>query len=340
MSTCRTVLLSVFVVPALALAQSSNIDLFSFVMQDAQLVAGANVTSAKNSPFGQYVLSQIPMGEKYLQGFITETGIDPRSDVTEVVAAWNGAPNTNGHWLIAAHGTFSQSIPTIEVNVLKNGGTITRLPGVDLIEMAQPGMSSPVANVCIALFTDGFTDLFGDCTSVYAAVQFGASSAGPESSVAMKGRQLRAQEDIWFASVVPVSEFSSLLPGSSASSGSPLSGVLKSKLLLAIQQISGGAKFPSAAQGSGAQFSAELLLDSPQDATSLLNVLNFVVGLLQMNTSNIPAGASIVALLGNLQASVNGSTLNVGLNVPESTLEQLFQQVGQLAMNHVAVPAR
>jgi hypothetical protein len=152
----------------------------------------------------------------------------------------------------------------------------------------------------------------------------------------MKGRQLRAQDDIWFSSVVPVSEFSSLLPASDTGAGSPLSGVLKSKLLLAIQQISGGANFPSAAQGSGAQFSAELLLDSAQDATSLLNVLNFVVGLLQMNTGNIPAGGSLVALLGNLETSVSGSTLNVGLNVPESTLEQLFQQVGQLAVNHVA----
>ncbi len=340
MSTCRTVLLSVFVVPALALAQSSNIDLFSFVMADAQLVAGVHVDSAKNSPFGQYVLSQIPMGEKYLQGFVTETGIDPRSDITEVVAAWNGAPNANGQWVIGAHGAFSTSLETLEVNALKNGATITRLAGVDLLTMGQAGMNSPDANVCIALFTDGLTDVIGDCTSVQAAIQFGASSSGPESGVAMKGRQLRAQQDIWFASVVPVSEFSGLLPAGSASSGSPLSGVLKSKLLLAIQEISGGVKFPSAAQGSGAEFSAALLLDSPQDATSLLNVLNFVVGLLQMNTSNIPAGGSILALLGNLQASVSGSTLNVDLNVPESTLEQLFQQVGQLAMNHVAVPAR
>jgi hypothetical protein len=340
MSTVKTVLFSALTLPALALAQSSNIDLFSFVMADAQLVAGVHVDSAKNSPFGQYVLSQLPMGEKYLQGFETETGISPLSDVTEVLAAWNGAPNAKGQWLIAAHGTFTQSIPTIEVNLLKNGGTITRLPGVDVIEMAQPGMNPQEANVCIALFTDGFTDIIGDCTSVNAAIQFGASSSGPESSVAMKGRQLRAQEDIWFASVVPVSEFSSLLPGSTSGSGSPLSGVLKSKLLLAIQQISGGVKFPSAAQGSGAQVTAAILLDSPQDATSLLNVLNFVVGLLQMNTSNIPAGGSIVALLSNLETSVSGSTLNVGLNVPESTLEQLFQQVGQLAMNHVAVPAR
>ena len=92
MRTCRTALLSAIAIPALALAQSSNVDLFSFVMADAQLVAGANVDSARNSPFGQFVLSQIPIGEKYLQGFMTETGIDPLSDVTEVVAAWNGAP--------------------------------------------------------------------------------------------------------------------------------------------------------------------------------------------------------------------------------------------------------
>ena len=337
MATIRNTLLAALAVPALALAQSSNIDLFSFVMQDAQLIAGANVTSAKNSPFGQYALSQIPMGEKYLQGFETETGINPLSDVTEVLAAWNGAPNANGHWVIAAHGSFIQSIPAIEVNVLKNGGTITRLPGVDIIEVAQPGMNSPAANVCIGLFTDGFTDLIGDCTSVHAAIQFGAATSGPGSSLAITAQQLRTQKDAWFASVVPLSEFSGLLPASATGSGSPLSGVLKSKLLLAIHQISGGVKFPTAAEGSGAQFSAEVLLDSPQDATSLLNVVNFIVGLLQMNTGSVPpAAAGFVSLLAGLETSVNGSTLNVALNVPESTLEQLFQQVSQLAMNHAA----
>jgi hypothetical protein len=336
MSTVKTVLFSALAVPTLALAQSSNIDLFSFVMADAQLVAGAHVDTAKSSPFGQFVLSQIPTGEKYLEGFVTETGIDPRSDLTEVVAAWNGAPNANGHWLIGAHGTFSQSIETMEVNALKNGGTITRLPGVDLISMGQPGINPQEANVCIGLFTDGFTDVVGDCTSVQAAIQFGASSSGPASSVAMKARELRAQKDLWFASAVPVSEFSSLLPGSVAGSASPLSGVLKSKLLLAIQQISGGVKFPSASEGSGAQFSAELMLDSPQDATSLLNVLNFVVGLVQMNTGSVPAGAGFASLLGNLQASVSGSTINVGLNAPEASLEQIFLQMGQLAANHVS----
>jgi hypothetical protein len=340
MSTCRTVLLSAIAIPALALAQSSNIDLFSFLMADAQLVAGANVTSAKSSPFGQFVLSRIPMGQKYLQSFEIETGIDPLTDVSELVAAWNGAPNAQAQWLIAAHGAFSASIETIEVNAMKNGATITRLPGVDLLQMAQPGSNSPEANICIALFTDGFTDLAGDCTSVQAAIQFGASSSGPGSSVAMLARRLRAQEDIYFASVVPLSQFSNALPAGNAASASPLSGVLKSKLFLAIQEISGGVKFPSTTQGSGAQFSAALLMDSPQDAASLLNVLNFLVGLLQTNIGNAPAAASLMSLLGNLQASVSGSTLNVGLNIPESSLELLFQQVGQLAANHASSPTR
>jgi hypothetical protein len=340
MATIRNTLLAALAVPVFALAQSSNIDLFSFVMPDAELIAGAHVDSAKNSPFGQYVLSQIPMGEKYLQGFVNETGIDPRSDLTEVVAAWNGAPSANGHWLIGAHGAFSASIETIEVNALKNGATIKRLPGVDLLALGQSGINPQAANVCIALFTDGFTDVIGDCTSVPAAIEFGMSSSGPASSIAMTAQQLRAQQDFWFASVVPVSEFSSLLPGSATGIGSTLAGALKSKLFLSIQQISGGVKFPSTAQGSGAQFSAQVLLDSPQDATSLLNVLNFVAGLLQMNASNIPAGASIVALLGDLQTSVSGSTLSVGLNISESALEQLFQQVGQLAMNRGSSSAR
>jgi hypothetical protein len=337
MSTVRTLLFSAWTLPALALAQSSNTDLFSFVMPDAQLVAGAHVDSAKNSPFGQYVLSQTPLGEKYLQSFITETGIDPRADITEVIGAWNGAPNANGHWLIAARGTFSSSIETMEVNALKNGAVITRLPGVDLLALTRPGMNTQEANLCIGLFTDGFTDLIGDCTTVNAAIQFGSNSFGAASPVAMKARELRAKQDLWFASVVPLSEISGFVPAGATGSGSPLTGVLNSKLFLAIQQISGGVKFPSTTQGSGAQLSAELLLDSPQDATSLENVVNFLASIVQMSSSSVPAAGPFLALLSNLQTSVSGSTLNVGLNISETTLEQLFQQAEQLAQNHIAL---
>lgn len=333
MSNCRTVLLAMLAAPAMLLAQSNNIDLFSFVMTDAQLIAGVHVDAAKNSPFGEFILSRIPVGDKYIHGFMTETGIDPRSDVTEVVAAWNGAPNANGHWLIGAHGSFGSSIETIEVHALKDGGSITRLPGVDLITAGHAGLNPQASNVCIGLFTDGFTDLIGDCTSVHTAIQFGAGSSGPASSVAMKAQLLRAHQDLWFASVVPVSQFANLASSGAPGDAGKLGGVLKNNLFQAIQQISGGVTFATAGAGPGAQFSAEVMLDSPENAASLLNVLNFIVGMLQMNTGSLPAGGGLAALVSNLQASASGSTLNIGLSVPESTLEQLFQQMGQMALN-------
>lgn len=327
-----TLLISLFAIPGLALAQSNRIDLFSFVMADAQLIAGANVDSAKNSTFGQFVLFQIPVGEKYLAAFMSETGIDPRSDVTELLAAWNGTANAGAQWLIGAHGNFSSSIQTIEDNAVKNGGTITRLAGVDLVEVGSPGTNPQAANLCIGLFTDGFTDVIGDCSSVQAAV--GQASPEPASSLAMQARQLRSQQDLWIVSVIPVTQFANLFAGANGGGMGNLGGVLKSNLFQAIQQVSAGVKFASAAP-AGAQFSAGITMNSAQDATSLLNVVNFIVGLLETSVGASPASSGIAALLGNLEASVSGSILNLGLNIPEATLEQLFQQIGQLASTQV-----
>jgi hypothetical protein len=275
----RTILISLLAIPGLALAQSNKIDLFSFVMADAQLIAGANVDSAKNSTFGQFVLSQIPPDQKYLAAFMSQTGIDPRSDVTEVLAAWNGATNSGARWLIAAHGNFSSSIETIEDNAVKNGGAITRLAGVDLVEAGNSGTNPPVANLCIGLFTDGFTDVIGDCSSVQSAV--GPASPEASSSLAMQAQQLRSQQDLWLVSVVPVTQFANLFAGANAGGMDNLGAVLKSNLFQAIQQVSGGVKFASTTAPAGAQFSAGISMNSPQDAASLLNVVNFIVGLLK-----------------------------------------------------------
>jgi len=67
---------------------------------------------------------------------------------------------------------------------------------VDLLVLSRPGMSPQEAKLCIALFTDGFTDLMGDCTSVKAPIQFGAGSFGAASAIAMKVRKLRAKQDL------------------------------------------------------------------------------------------------------------------------------------------------
>jgi hypothetical protein len=186
MATLRSLLLSIIVVPGLLLAQSNNIDLFDFVMTDAQLIAGAHIDAAKNSPFGQFVLSRLPASGMLLNIVMDETGIDPRSDLSEILVAWNGATNADARWLAAARGNLRASIVAIEVNAQKNGGTITRLPGLDLVTITEKNaMNQAAATVCIGLFTDGFTDLIGDCTSVQSAAQFGPTSGGAASAIGL-----------------------------------------------------------------------------------------------------------------------------------------------------------
>src|SRR3954471_8336608 len=70
--------------------------LLNLVMPDAQIMAGMNVTTAKISPFGQYVLSQFRSDDKGLQELISQTGFDPRQDVSEILAATTGKPGVAG----------------------------------------------------------------------------------------------------------------------------------------------------------------------------------------------------------------------------------------------------
>src|SRR5436190_16905543 len=109
MPILKSVLFCVVAVSPVAVAQSGSFDLLSFAMPDAKIIAGAHVDAAKSSAFGQYVLSQIQSSNPALQKFIEETGVDPRTDVREVVVATTGTPGASMRALVAAHGTLSNA---------------------------------------------------------------------------------------------------------------------------------------------------------------------------------------------------------------------------------------
>lgn len=326
MPTLRTALLCLAVVPPLAVAQSGSIDLLSFAMSDAKIVAGAHVDAAKNSAFGQYMLSQIQSGNPALQKFIDDTGVDPRNDVTEVVVATDGTPGSSLRALVAAHGTFGNAIAILEAAAGANGGTVTHLAGgVDLISIGQE-QANLSSRTCIALYLDGATAAMGDCDSV----QAGINSAGPKPptgpDLLTNAQQIRTQQDLWFISVLPLGQFAGAVP-------SGLSPVLNSQLIQAIRQTSGWVKFVPASKTPGptVQLSGEVLMDKDENATSLMNVVKFFAGMIQMQGGNEPAAAPFLSLLANLQISASGNTLTVSLSIPEMTLEQLFQQAHQQA---------
>ena len=51
--------------------------LLQMILPDAQVVAGLEVTQAKGSLFGQYVLSHLSVNDNKLQQFSSQTGFDP-----------------------------------------------------------------------------------------------------------------------------------------------------------------------------------------------------------------------------------------------------------------------
>ena len=84
-----------------ASAFAADTQLLNLVMPDAQIMAGMNVTTAKISPCGQYVLSQFRSDEKGFQELIAQTGFDPRQDVSEILAASTGNLKADGGLVLA-----------------------------------------------------------------------------------------------------------------------------------------------------------------------------------------------------------------------------------------------
>src|SRR5689334_7673993 len=66
--------------------------LVGLMMPDAKVLAGMNIAQVRTSPYGQYLLAQIPLGHPEFQQFVQATGFDPIRDLTEVVAASSGVP--------------------------------------------------------------------------------------------------------------------------------------------------------------------------------------------------------------------------------------------------------
>lgn len=296
-----------------AAALAADAGLLSLVMPDAKVIAGAQVDQAKTSPFGVYVLTHFQPDDKGFEKFITDTGFDPRRDVSEIVMASNGARNESSHWLVAAKGIFNPA--KIEAVAQLNGGTITHYQGIDIITGTSDKGAKHASNTSIA-FLDPVTAVMGDIAVVQAAIDRRKSNATIGTNLAGKVRQVSASNDFWFTTLVPLSEFATALPDPN------MQGAMKGNLITAIQQASGGVKF-----GNTVQVYAEAVTRSEKDANALVDVVKFIAGLIQLNRDKDTTAAQVSTLLDNLQTSTNGNIMTMTLGIPEATLEQMIDSV-------------
>src|SRR5262245_34973109 len=113
-------LVAVFAGVLPAPAGAADPQLLSLVMPDAKILAGVNVEQARNSLFGQYVLSTIQPDNPELQALVNLTGFDPRRDVHELLVATNSGPGGKSG-VALARGTFD--IPKILAAGTAKGGS-------------------------------------------------------------------------------------------------------------------------------------------------------------------------------------------------------------------------
>jgi hypothetical protein len=286
--------------------------LLQMLMPDSQVVAGLQVTQAKNSQFGNYVLAHLSVNSTQLQEFTSATGFDPTQDVSEIViAAITATPNNS--WLVLADGTFN--VAKITATVESNGGVMSTYKGINLVTYTAPSGSHAASGVA---FLGSTTALAGDVTSVKAAIDRKQSNAATDSNVLTQSQQVSANNDFWFVTLVPLSNFSSVIPEPN------LSGAMQGNLFAAINQTSGGIHF-----GDTVTISAEAVTRSAKDAQALVDVVKFFAGLVQMNKQNNSTAGQVATLLDTLQATASGNITTISLAIPEPQLEQLLNSAHQ-----------
>jgi hypothetical protein len=290
---------------------------------DATTFAGINVTQAKTSQFGQFVLNNIPQNAD-IQKFITETGFDPRTDLTEVlIAATVSAPaasgaKQNGHpsfsaGLFLAKGSFN--IPKIiSTSTADQKVKVSTYSGVQLVTID--------GEVAFGLI-DASTLAAGDVGSVKAALdRRNGSGSIIDAGVLARINQLSTTEDAWSVSTKG-------FPAGFPMMGTGDSG---SAILQSIQQSSGGIKF-----GSSVVLTCQVIADSAQDAQSLSDVAKMLSQMFTMHSGTGGAPSELTNILKSLTISTDGTTVNLTLTVPEDQLEGLVKMAHGGQMNSTVI---
>jgi hypothetical protein len=294
-------IVSVFIVALLwaGVLQAADPQLLNLVMPDAKILAGVNVSQAKTSPFGQFVISQLQSQDQRLQEVITKTGFDPKQDLDELLFASNGAPSNASH-LALASGRFK--VDRIDAAAKAGGASSELYNGITIVE-------NPKRGDAFALLTSSLA-VAGRVADVKGAIGRWTSPATLNPTLMGAVTQLRTTEDAWAVSLVPP-------PAINPPANAPNTPAIPSTVFQNVQQAQVGVKF-----GANVVLNAALQADTAQNAIALANVLQFLVNLGQMQAQQNSQSASA---LKSVTISTIGNTVNVAADVPEEQVEAVVQ---------------
>lgn len=273
--------------------------LMNLVMPDVKVLAGANVTSARISPLGQFLLLKIGAGGQ-LQKLTAATGVDPLQDVTEILAATTAdAAAPSG--LVLLRGTFKvdqilANFPADRIQTNGDNKIVTVSDAKGKVQVALAFIGTTIA-------------LAGDAPAVTAALERSTGSNAIDPKLAVQVNALAAANDAW---VVSTAGIAGLLPATG-------NAAQAAQMLKNVQGLSGGVKF-----GPGIQGQLEVVADTVKNAESLGDVARLVISLASMNAPKDAQTAELLKLVQTLQISTKGTAVDLALTVPEATFEGLL----------------
>jgi hypothetical protein len=285
--------------PWAAALQAADPQLLSLVMPDAKILAGVNVTQAKSSPFGRFLIAQA-VTNQHLSEIAAKTGFDPTRDLNELLLASNGAPSNPSH-LALASGIFDTG--RIYAAATTAGATSEVYNTVTIVENLKQGQAFAFLSGSLAV-AGGLADVKG---AIDRYISHTTATVDPALLVA-------AADDAWAVSLLPP-------PAIKPPANAPNVPAVPSTVFQNVQQAQGGVKF-----GDPVALTAELRADTVENATALANVLQFFMNLGQMQAQQ---NAQAAAALKSVMISATGNVVNINASVPEAQVEAVIQSRAQ-----------
>jgi hypothetical protein len=301
-------LLTALAVNATITAQAAvDAGLLALIPGDSTVLSGINVDQAKLSTYGLYMLNQIQIDDAGFQKFINDTGFDPRRDLSQIVTGTSG-DSTSNKTVFIGRGSFNSG--KIANVAQAEGGKIVNYKGVDMVTHAGTSMTAAIA------FLDATTAVMGQLDSVKAVIdRRGATTPALPADVIARITTLASANDAWFLSTTsPATFFASKV------SDQKVSPMLEAGMMQSVLAGSGGLKFSA----NGAAITAQAVARSDKDASALADVVRFFVNIVQSSRGTSAEAAQFATVLDSIQVTTQGSNMNVFLNIPEATLEQMF----------------
>jgi hypothetical protein len=317
----RLILLATLLAAALIPVYASvDPTLLALVPPGSKVVAGIDFERARTSPFGQFITTKMNATDANMAQFVAETGFDPRRDLQQAVVAAS-EPSGKGEpskAAILARGNFDQD--RIRTAAGAKGMRPQPYQGVDLFVDKSPH-DGPNA---FAFLGDGI-GVMGDFETVKQVIAQRETGSTPDPAVQAAVSKIGADNDAWFVSLVSggflAHHFDAQVNGGETKQETK-PAFSQAQALESVLQSSGGIQF-----GSTVRVTFDALTRSPQDATSLADVVRFFSSMVQMERQKDPRAGIAASAFDNMDLRTEGEALHLSMAIPEKDLEQLVDSV-------------